>query len=149
MLTTKSLGLNVTKTILIMCLVSVILLSSGFLASAASNKSAPSKTRLDVYSDSACKREITSIDWGSFMVGESISKTVYIKNTGTTQLTLHLEKTELSPSSVSNTFSLVWDSEDIVIKPNQKITATLTLTTTGDFNASTDFDMNVIITGTT
>jgi hypothetical protein len=148
-LTTKSLGLSLTKTALAISLIILILLSSGFLASAASNKDTSSKTRLDIFTDSACKHKLDSIDWGSISPGESINKTVYVKNSGTTALTLSLEKTNWYPVTISSSITCVWDREQAKLEPGKILTATLTLTTAANFSVETSFGMNVVITGTT
>lgn len=147
-MTTKSLGLNLTKTVIFAGLLFTILLSSGFLASAAPNKNASSKTQLNIYSDSACRNKLDAINWGSFMVGQQVNKTVYIKNAGTTPLTLTLAKTNWNPQSISISFTCVWNQEKTVLSPNQIIAATLTLTSNGNFSVPTSFSMNVVITGT-
>jgi len=34
-----------------------------------------------VFSDAGCSVNLTSIDWGSVYPGESVSRTIYVKNT--------------------------------------------------------------------
>jgi hypothetical protein len=147
-LTTKSLGLDITKTVIVVGLILVILLSSSILASAASNKSATAKTQLDIYSDSSCTKKISSIDWGTLTAGGSITKTVYLKNSGTTPLTLSLAKTNWSPSTISSSISCVWNRQNTVLAPNKITSATLTLTTAANFSIRTSFSLNIVITGT-
>jgi hypothetical protein len=82
------------------------------------------------------------------MVGEQVNKTVYVKNAGTTPLTLTLAKTNWNPASISSSFTCVWNREKTVLAPNQIVAATLTLTSTGNFSVPTSFSVNVVITGT-
>ncbi len=152
-MTTKSLGLRIAKTVITVGLIFFIIMSSSILVSAASNRRSTKETiaaanGLELYSDSACIKKINSISWGSFFAGESINKTVYIKNAGTTAMTLSLAQTNWSPASIKNAFTCVWNRQNEKLEPNQIIQATLTLTSAANFSAPTSFNVNVKITGT-
>ena len=43
-----------------------------------------------VFSDEGCSQNLTSIDWGSVHPGESVSRVIYVKNTGNTPISLSI-----------------------------------------------------------
>ena len=52
-----------------------------------------STVNVGVYSDSACTQQLTSISWGSVAPGGTGTRTFYVKNTGTNQITLTMTRT--------------------------------------------------------
>ena len=48
-----------------------------------------------VFADSACTQNLTSVSWGSVDPGESVGRTVYVKNTGNAPITLSMATVRL------------------------------------------------------
>src|SRR3990170_3966000 len=56
-----------------------------------------STVNVGVYSDSTCTQQLTSISWGSVAPGASAARTVYVKNTGTAQISLSMTRANWNP----------------------------------------------------
>ena len=52
---------------------------------------------IKVYSDLACTQPLTSLDWGEANPGGTVTKTIYIKNSGSSALTLSMQPTSWNP----------------------------------------------------
>jgi hypothetical protein len=109
---------------------------------------AVSTVNVGVYSDSACTQNLTSVSWGTLSPGGSVTKTVYVKNTGTSRITLSMTKTNWSPSSANGPITLSWNRENTALNAGQATTATLTLSVSQSISGITNFSFNIVITGT-
>jgi hypothetical protein len=103
---------------------------------------------LGVYSDSACSQALTSIDWGTVSPGGSAIKTVYVKNIGTTQVSLSMTKTNWNPTTANGPVTITWNQEGAVLAVNQVSTATLTLNIASSVSGITTFSVDIVISGT-
>jgi hypothetical protein len=112
--------------------------STGIVASA----------NLGIYSDSACTQALTSIDWGTISPGGSVSKTIYVKNVGNTQVTLSMSKTNWNPSTANGPITITWNRENTVLTVNQVSTATLTLSVLSTASGISTFSVDIVISGT-
>jgi hypothetical protein len=101
-----------------------------------------------VYSDSACNLPLTSIDWGTISPGNIVTRIIYVKNTGTAQITLSMTKTDWNPPSADGPITLTWDKGGTTLNANQVATATLTLSVSSSISGITIFSVNIVITGT-
>jgi hypothetical protein len=99
-----------------------------------------------VYGNLACTVNVTSVDWGTLLPGSVTVKTAYIKNGGSSNLTLSMATNTWIPSNMQQYISLSWNATSYVISPNQVIAAVFTLTVTQDVQGGT-FAFNIIITG--
>jgi len=111
---------------------------SGVLASA----------NLGVYSDSACMQSLASVDWGSVSLGGTVSRTVYVKNLGTSQVVLSLTKSNWSPPSANGPVTVSWNREGATLNAGQVASATLTLSVSSSASGFTSFSVDAVITGT-
>ena len=107
-----------------------------------------STVNVGVYSDSSCTQQLTSISWGSVAPGSSAARTVYVKNTGTNQITLTMTKANWNPISANGPITITWDKESTTLTANQIATATLTLSVSSSISLITTFNVDVVITGT-
>jgi hypothetical protein len=112
--------------------------STGVIASA----------NLGVYSDSACTTALTSVSWGTVSPGGSVTKTVYLKNLGNTQVTLSMTKANWNPTTANGPVTITWNQEGAVLAANQVSTATLTLNVASSASGITTFSVDVVISGT-
>ena len=101
-----------------------------------------------VYSDSECTQNCTSISWGSMYPGNSTSRIIYVKNTGTVPITLSMTTDSWEPIEAEDYLTLTWNPEDDTLNPGQSTPATLTLLVAPDTGNLTTFNFNIIITGT-
>lgn len=107
-----------------------------------------SSVNVNVYSDSSCTQAYTSIDWGTLSPGNSVTKLVYVKNTGNTPITLSMTKTNWNPSGANGPITLAWNKEGTTLSVGQYIAATLTLSVSSGISGITTFSVNIVITGT-
>jgi len=110
---------------------------SGVLASA----------NLGVYSDSACTQRLTAVDWGAISPGATTSKTVFIKNLGTTQVALSFSATNWSPATANGPIVASWSHEGVLLATGQVTAATLTLKVSSSASGFTSFSVDAVITG--
>jgi hypothetical protein len=103
---------------------------------------------LGVYSDSDCTQSLTSINWGTVSPSGSVSRTVYVKNTGTTQVTLSMTGENWNPTSADGPITLTWNRDGTALDANQVANATLTLSVASNLSGITSFSVDIVITGT-
>ena len=103
---------------------------------------------VDVYSDSACINQLTSLDWGRISPGNSEEITIYLKNTGNAQITLSLTTNNWTPTNANDYISVSWDKENAKLDPDQVTSATLTLTISESIDEITSFSFSTVIAGT-
>ena len=127
----------------------VSMLASGALVSTKTITSTGvlATTNLGLYSDSACTQSLASIDWGTISLGGSVSRTVYVKNLGNTQVTLSMAKTNWNPATANGPITLTWNRESTVLAASQVLTATLTLTVSSTASGITTFSVDVVVSG--
>jgi hypothetical protein len=104
---------------------------------------------LGIYSDSNCQTPLTTIDWGNLSPGGSVTKTVYIKNTGSgVSLNINMSPSNWSPANVTNYITLTWNPTSTTLAPGASTAATLTLTVSSGITDITNFSVQVTIAGT-
>jgi hypothetical protein len=103
---------------------------------------------LGVYSDSDCTQNCTSINWGILYPGNSTSKIIYVKNTGTVPVTLSMTTGSWTPPTANSLITLTWNQENTVLNVGQSISANLTLSVASSTSDLADFSFNITIAGT-
>jgi hypothetical protein len=126
------------------------LLTTGLLMSSETLQSSGTVTAVNVgvYSNSGCTQNLTSIDWGSIYPGNSTTRIIYVKNTGSIPITLSMTTGSWVPSNANTYISLSWNRGGTVLSVGQSTSATLTLSATSSAGNITSFSFNIIITGT-
>jgi hypothetical protein len=76
-----------------------------------------------------------------------VSKTVYVKNTGTTQITLSMTTANWAPTDADDYLTLTWDRPNTVLDPGDSIPETLTLTVNSDTGSLSSFSFDIVISG--
>ena len=61
---------------------------------------------VEAYSDSACTIPVTTLDAGSMSPGGTVTRTIYIKNSGSIPVTLTMATSGWSPASASSYLTL-------------------------------------------
>ena len=143
---TKNLGILVAVVLALASslVVSGLLTVSKTLSSTGSVKA----INVEVFWDLACTQVVSSIDWGTPEPGDSISRTVYVKNTGSAPMNVSLSASGWVPVEVGNYLTLSWDREGAVVTADVVVQAVLTLDVSGSITGITDFSFNIVIEGT-
>jgi hypothetical protein len=101
-----------------------------------------------LYVDYACTQIVESVDWGDITPGESVTKIIYLKNTGNTQISLSMTTSNWSPSFANGPITLSWNKEGALLNPGEVTTATLILETVENIAGITTFSVSILIIGT-
>ena len=102
---------------------------------------------VEVYWDAACTQVVSDVDWGVAEPGENVSRTVYVKNTGNSQMALNMSYSGWSPVEAGSYLSLVWDREGSLIDADEVLAAVLTMVVDGSISGVTDYSYNIVIQG--
>jgi hypothetical protein len=100
------------------------------------------------YSDASCTTPVSDVAWGTLTPGLSSTNIIYIKNEGTSSLTLSLDTTNWNPTNAPNYITLNWDYGGQTIAPDQVIQIIFTLSVSQTINGINDFNFEIIIDGT-
>jgi hypothetical protein len=115
-------------------------------ASAGSSNVRTSSIAIKIYSDSACKKSVTSLNWGSLNVGSSKSIILYIRNEGKTNARLAMTSTNWSPANAPNYMKITWNYYNKILNPWSSVKLTLLLATAQNTPSMTNFSCDIIIT---
>jgi len=106
---------------------------------------------IGVYSNPECTISLTSLPWGTLEPGGSKNIDCYIKNEGSSAITLSLETSEWYPTSpdVTEYLTFDWNYNETPINPDAVVHITFTLTVSPDITADiTSFSFDITIVGT-
>jgi hypothetical protein len=113
-----------------------------------SNTGTVTAVGVSIYTNSTCTTTLSSINWGNLYPGNATTRTMYVKNTGNTPVTLNMTVNSWSSPSASSNLKLTWNQEKTQLAAGTGVTATLTLTVSSTISNVTSFSFNIIITGT-
>ena len=102
---------------------------------------------IGIYSNYQCSSQLTEIPWGTLVPGESKPVVCYIKNEGTSPITLSLETSNWTPASASNYFTLNWDYTGQQINSGEVAQVTLILSVASNIAGITNFGFDITIIG--
>lgn len=77
--------------------------------------------------------------------GSVRNESVYISNEGSMEASLYLETTNWDPPEASDYISLSWDYSGRMIKPDEIIQVTFSLSVSSDITGITDFNFDIVI----
>ena len=104
---------------------------------------------LGVYSDSAFQNNLTTINWGSPTPGTNVTRTIYIKNTGSgVSLALSMATSDWVPTTANGPITLTWNQEGTRLAPGQSTSAILTLVVSPSVVDITNFTVSISVSGT-
>jgi hypothetical protein len=113
-----------------------------------SSTNAPvSSINVEIYTDAAATTKLTNLQWGSLSPGGTVTKTIYIKNSGNTAETLNMTAAQWTPTLASSVLSLTWNKEGNSLAAGAVVPATLTLQVASDPGSVTSFSLNIVISG--
>lgn len=102
---------------------------------------------IDVYSDSACTLVISNVVWGDIEVGNSVSQTIYVENSGDDSVTLILSTENWSPVDAASFLSFSWDYDGSIIASGESRGIVLTLNVAPSVSGVDTFNFDIVITG--
>ena len=102
---------------------------------------------VEVYKDQSLTEVLHEISWGTLNPGNSTTRTIYVKNTGTTPVTLTMTDGSWVPTTANTVLALTWNRQNTVLNAGQSIQATLTLTAASNTGSLTAFNCDVTFTG--
>ncbi len=143
----------VVALVLILTVIAVALTCTTYAALSAnrtvnSSGGITSTANLGIYSDSTCQTALTTIDWGSPTPGTSITRIIYIKNTGNgVSLALSLTTSKWDPATANGPITVSLDKEGTRLSPGQSTVATMTLTVSPTIVDISNFNLVITITG--
>ncbi len=145
--------LNAKQLPLVFIIVSAVLCSynvSSLLTSSYMVKSSGKieALNLEVYLDQQGTRVVDSVDWGAIEPGGRVNRLVYVKNSGTSPLTLSTSVSGWTPAGANTYLSFYCDKEGAVINPGEVMPLTLTLDVSKAIAGITNFAFDVTIEGT-
>ena len=100
-----------------------------------------------VYWDLNCTESVSSIDWGMVEPGESVNRTVFLKNEGNAPILLYLNTTDWNPPEAENDLTLTWNYTGEQVEPLQIQPVTLVLMVNQNVTGITSFNFNIQIVG--
>jgi hypothetical protein len=103
---------------------------------------------VNIYQDSGCSQLLSTVDWGTIDNGSQTVKTVYVKNEGTSSMTLSISNNTWVPLDATSYLTLTWNRDGYVLGNGTSVDANLTLTVSPTFTNGTDFSFNIVIIGT-
>jgi len=103
---------------------------------------------IGVYSNPGCTESLTSLAWGTLEPGGSQNRDCYIKNEGTSALTLSMYPSGWNPANADDYLDLNWNYNGNPIDPDAVVPITFTLTVSPDIEGITTFSFDINIVGT-
>ena len=105
---------------------------------------------IGIYSNSYCTIPLSSLTWGTLQPGGSQNIDCWIRNEGSTPLTLSMYVSNWFPESLATSNYLVvsWNYDSTTIHPDAAVQVTLTLTVSPDISGITNFSFDISIVGT-
>jgi hypothetical protein len=137
--------LTITLLLFCICLAATVTSDSSSY-STVSAKVAGSNDRLEIFTDSSCTQKLTSFSWGLLSAGSSATQTIYVKNSGSTNLMLSISTSNWSPSFANGPITLTWSGEKTLL-PNQMAPITLKINVGSNATNIAAFNFNIKIVG--
>ena len=104
---------------------------------------------VQVYWDQAKTDPCTLINWGFVDPGFSYNKTVYVYNPGNTNATLTMTVNNWNPAVAETYLTVTWNRQGTVLEAYLLTSATITLTVNPTVTNVTNFNFDLVFTGTT
>jgi len=101
-----------------------------------------------IYQDAGCTQQLLSLEWGTMDNGSQTVKTVYVKNEGTSSMTLSISNSTWVPVDATSFLTLTWNRETYLLTNGTSVSADLTLAVLPTFTNGTDFSFDIVIVGT-
>lgn len=103
---------------------------------------------IGIYYNLGCTYPLTSLSWGTLEPGGSQAIVCYIKNEGTSALTLSMYPSGWDPTEAGNYLTLSWNYNGNPINPDAVVQITFTLSVDASIEDITTFSFDINIIGT-
>ncbi|MCW4015260.1 MAG: hypothetical protein NWF06_02725 [Candidatus Bathyarchaeota archaeon] len=103
---------------------------------------------ITAYRDSSCNTRVSGVAWGTIAPGSFETQIVYIKNDGSSPLTLSLDTTNWNPTNAPGYMDLTWNYDGQTIDPNEVLPVALTLSVDSGISGINSFNFEIVINGT-
>jgi hypothetical protein len=90
---------------------------------------------------------ISDVVWGSIEVGNSVSRTIYVENSGDDGVTLILSTENWSPVGAASVLQFSWDYDGSTIVSGEVRGIVLTLSVAPSVSGVDTFSFDIVITG--
>ncbi len=104
--------------------------------------------KINVYSDASCTVPVTSVDFGTFAPGDTVNRTIYLRNEGGVTGTYSLATANWNPAIASQFLGLSWDYAGQSVAPGAVTKVVLHLhasTSLTNESGITNFSFDAII----
>jgi len=139
---------------LLIFLVILISLATGVLAKSYVEKRIQSTGHIftlnlgiGIYNDPECTNILSQLNWGTLTAGESASNTIYIKNTGNTQLHINISTANWIPTDGHTHITLTSNVNNFPLNLGSTQSAILTLTVSNNIPGDIDFSFEIVVGG--
>ena len=102
---------------------------------------------VEAYWDPECTTIVTEIVWGVLEPSDVASKTLYVKNTGNTAVTLSMATENWTPTEARTYITVTWDAEGSTLKTGANMPVNITLNVSSSIKGISDFSLDIVITG--
>ena len=123
--------------------VSGLLTGSKSLSSSGSVKA----INVEVFWDVGCTQVVDVIEWGVPGPGDTVSHSMFVKNSGNAPMSLSLTTVGWTPAEAESYLFPSWDGEGVSVASGGVVAVTFTLEVSEDVTGFTDFSFTVIIEG--
>jgi hypothetical protein len=140
--------------VLAITIIAIVTVSTTFAALSVNQKvpssgSVTVSANLGVFSDGACQNATSTINWGTPTPGTNVTRTVYIKNTGSgVSLSLSMATSNWIPENANGPITAVWNQNGARLYPGQSTPAIITLIVSPTIADITNFNVQISIIGT-
>ena len=97
--------------------------------------------------DPECTQEIDNINWGYLTPGDTIKKTIFIKNISSSSKTISINIEEWNPANLYQYFSFQLSCENEVLEPGDVLMGDIILTISQNIQNIYDFSFIIVIEG--
>jgi hypothetical protein len=100
------------------------------------------------YQDNACTLNLTALDWGTMYIGSNVSRLVFLRNEGNTNVLLSFTFGNFTPVEASTVFALSWDYNGQPLSSHAVLPVTFTLMSTYTLGINfTNFSFDITVEG--
>ena len=99
---------------------------------------------IECFSDSQCLNLISNVEWGDINVGGSVSRMVWVKNSGEADTYLTLTTENWNPTNAGDYLSLDWDYNGNPLEPDSIRQIVLTLNVSPSIQGINAFYFDIV-----
>jgi hypothetical protein len=108
----------------------------------------PPAANIKIYWDQGCTNATSTVNWGNLSPGSTTNMTIYVRNEGTTPLTLTKQLTNWNPTNASAYITIAWNYANQTLNAGSTTKMTLTISVSPNATAINNFTFDIKIIGT-